>query len=115
MAFSLHRYNAPDFSSEKFTNAPEACVSQVEQDGVAPANYHATSIYPEYFKVQGKWLLAEESRMDCVPVLKDNRIEVVEFRRLKKNDNVICGRTEDCEECIFVHYDVFNEEVESSG
>ena len=115
MAFLLHRYNAPDFSSEKFVKAPDASVSQVLQDGVAPDNYHATSIYPEYFKVQGKWLLAEESRMDCVPVLRDNRIEVVEFRRLKKNDNVICGRTEDCEEGIFVHYNGFSEEIESNG
>ena len=34
------------------------------KDKVAPEHYHATTIFPEYFKVKGQWLLAEESRMD---------------------------------------------------
>lgn len=80
-------------------------------DKVAPENYHANSIYPEYFKIGGRWLLAEESRMDCVSVYRENgRIDAVEFRNLKKGDLVVLGRTEDASEGIFVHADGFHQE-----
>ena len=62
--FSLKKYHAPDFTKEKFVNAPDAKFEVVTIDGVAPMNYHAMSIYPEYMKIEGKWTLAEESRMD---------------------------------------------------
>ena len=72
--FTLRRYAAPDFTQKLFTNAPNAVFLPAPRDGVAPENFHAMSIYPEYVKVDGKWLLAEESRMDCVAVLEDGRI-----------------------------------------
>ncbi|MBR2825568.1 MAG: hypothetical protein IKE51_04830, partial [Solobacterium sp.] len=77
---------------------------------VAPDDYHALSIYPEYFKVDGKWLFAEESRMDCVPVYEDGKIFVREFRHLKVGDLVVCGRSEDASEGIYVHPNGFHEE-----
>ena len=46
------------------------------------------SIFPEYFRVDGQWILAEESRMDCVAVLSDGGIAVTEFRRLRQGDLV---------------------------
>ena len=81
--FALRRYTAPDFTQEMYVSAPDAVFIAVEKDGVAPENFHAMSIYPEYFKVGGQWLLAEESRMDCVAVLENGRIIVREFRLLK--------------------------------
>jgi len=74
-------------------------------DGVAPDNYHATSIYPEFVQVEpGRWVLLAESRMDCV-IRKnpDGTLEVVEFRRLKKGDLVAVGRGENGEDGIYVH------------
>ena len=65
---------------------------------------------PEYVKVDGKWLLAEESRMDCVAVLENGRIVVREFRLLKKGDLVLLGRTEKCEDGIYMHVNGFCEE-----
>ena len=109
MAFKLDEYHEPLFSAEKFRNAPEAACVPAPKDGVAPDGYHALSIFPEYFKLGGKWLLAEESRMDCVPVFRDGKVEVIEFRRLKAGDLVICGRTEDGAEGMYVHADGFNE------
>lgn len=47
-------------------------------------NYHATSIFPEYFKVNGQWLLAKESIMDAVAKYEDGEIKITEFRKLKK-------------------------------
>lgn len=105
----LREYTHPDFTEEKFVNCPEAVFEPVPMDGVAPMNFHAMSIFPEYFKVDGKWLLAEESRMDCVPVLKDGKIHVVEFRNLSKGDMVAVGRTENCEDGIYVYPYGFSE------
>lgn len=107
--FELRRYHHPDFTLEPFVSAPDAVLCPVEMDTVAPEGYHALSIYPEYFKINGTWLLAEESRMDCVPVYKDGKVHVVEFRLLKKGDLVICGRSEDAHEGIYVHPNGFDE------
>ena len=101
--FQLKTYHAPDFTQEKFVTAPNALLKACPFDGVAPEGYHALSIFPEYFKIDGQWLLAEESRMDCVPVYQDGKILVQEFRKLKQGDLVVTGRSEDCQEGIYVH------------
>lgn len=111
MSFEIPKYTHPNFQLEEFKNSPNAKIELVEKDGVAPDNYHAMSIYPEYFKINGKWILAEETRMDCVPRLKDNnKIEIVEFRNLKVGDKIIVGRTEDGSEGIYLHIAGFEEE-----
>ena len=110
--FELKKYIAPDFTQEQFVNAPNAVLQPAPFDGVAPENYHALSIFPEYFKIDGKWLLAEESRMDCVPVFENGKIYVREFRVLKKDDLIVTGRTENCEDGIYVHANGFNEQKE---
>ena len=110
MAFELRKYTAPDFSEDKFKNAPQAVFKPAPFDATAPDNFHALSIFPEYFHVGENWLLAKESRMDCVPVYKDGEITVVEPRWLKAGDLVATGRTENCEDGIYVHPNGFNEE-----
>ena len=111
--FELERYTAPDFEAEALRSAPDARLLPAPRDGVAPEGYHAMSIFPEYFKVDGRWLLAEESRMDCVPVLENGRIAVREFRNLKAGDRVVCGRTEDGSEGIYLHANGFGEAQEA--
>lgn len=110
MPFQLPRYQAPDFDAPCFRQAPSVRTVPVEMDGVAPDGFHAMSIFPEYFKVGERWLLPEESRMDCVPVLRGNWIDIVEFRRLRAGDLVVMGRTEDGSEGIYMHLDAFREE-----
>ena len=107
MAFKLPKYIEPDFTQEKFVNAPEATLIASPRDKSAPDNFHATSIFPEYFKINGQWLLAEDTRMDCVAVYEDGKIHVREFRNVKQGDMVVVGRTEDCEDGIYVHADCF--------
>lgn len=107
MSFTIPEYREPDFSQDFLKNAPNACLIEVEKDFVAPDNYHATTIFPEYFKIDGQWILAGESRMDCVAVYDEGKIRVVEFRNLKKGDKVVVGRTEDASEGIYVHPDGF--------
>ncbi|MBQ5812839.1 MAG: hypothetical protein IIW34_01650 [Clostridia bacterium] len=115
MSFKHITYTEPDFNSDILAAAPDAKLAAVVKDGVAPENYHATGIYPEYFKIGGKWMLAEESRMDCLAVYEDGRIKIIEFRRLKKGQQVVLGRTEDGSEGIYVHMHGFSKPGESSG
>ncbi len=111
MAFVLPEYTAPDFSSPNLMNAPDCKVQAADIDGVAPEYYHSTSMFPEYFKINGEWRLAEESRMDSSVVLRDNgRLDVVENRNLKKGDMVVLGRSEDGHEGIYVHTNGFVDE-----
>lgn len=109
MSFSLRPFTPPDFTQEKFRNAPNATLVPCPKDGVAPEAYHAMSIFPEYFKVDGQWIMAKESRMDCVPVYENGVIFVREFRLLKAGDLVFTGRTENCENGIYVYPDGFRE------
>lgn len=112
MSFQMPVYHHPDFTQEQFVNAPDAKYAVAEKDGVAPDYYHSTSMYPEYFKINGKWVLAEESRMDSSVVLRDDgHLDVVENRNIKKGDKVMLGRTEKCEEGIYMHCHGFEEET----
>ena len=109
-------YTPPDFSIPPLSHAPTVSVREVKKDGVAPEGFHATSNHPEYVHLSGgTWILAHESRMDCVLVLRDNGLEVVEPRRLKKGDRVIIGRTENGEEGIYVHTTGFSFETGKTG
>ena len=111
MPFVMPKYQAPDFTQAHFVNAPDARYEPAEKDGVAPEGYHSTSMYPEYFKINGKWTLAEESRMDSSVVLRDDgHLDVVENRNLKKGDKVILGRTEKGEDGIYMHCAGFRDE-----
>ena len=84
MAFQLPEYHAPDFTA--LQNSPDAVTAPAPMDGVAPEGYHSTSMYPEYFKIDGEWRLAEESRMDSSVVLRpDGRLDVVENRKAAPN------------------------------
>ena len=115
MAFQIPPYYPPDFSPELFRNAPDVRWAEAPKDGVAPDDYHSTSMYPEYFKINGTWTLAEESRMDASVVIgPDNVLRVVENRNLKKGDRVILGRSENGEEGIYLHCHGFEEPREKT-
>ena len=105
MAFEMPRYKAPDFGLDIFRNAPDTAMAPAERDGIVPEGYHSTSMFPEYFKIKGRWLLAEESRMDSCVVYRPelNRLDVVEARNIKKGDLILLGRTEHGEDGIYVH------------
>jgi lysine-ketoglutarate reductase/saccharopine dehydrogenase-like protein (TIGR00300 family) len=105
MGFSLPSYKAPDFSQRPLRSRPPVSFGKVRKAGVAPENYHATSIYPEYFRLgDGHWQLLKESRMDCVVVLKkDGTLAAREFRHLRRGDLVALGRRENGEDGIYVH------------
>jgi len=110
MAFQLPEYDPPDFDKESFLSSPNVRTEVVLQPGVAPAAFHATTIFPEYFKIDGHWVLVRESRMDCAVVLRENNLEVVEQRRLVPGEKVVVGRGENGEQGIYVHTTGFAED-----
>lgn len=113
--FKLPKYRSPDFSQEKFAKSLDAKTKFVEKAGIAPSDYHATSMYPEYYKINGEWVLIKETRMDCVPVIKsDGTIEAKEFRRLEVGETVITGRNDDGSEGIYLNGDGFAAAVGST-
>lgn len=113
MSLEMPKYHHPDFDQDFLKNAPNVTLEEVTVDGLSPRNYHALSVYPEYFKINGKWVLAGQSRMDTVCVANDTEggesVDIVEFRNLKKGDKVVIGRTEDASEGIYVWTDGFLE------
>lgn len=115
MSFKLPNYTCPDFTKEPFFSSPNVTTGLVTIKGTSPENYHATSIYPEYFKINGKWILTPESRMDCVVVLESNdTISVREFRNLNIDDIVILGRLENGEQGIYIQTNPFTYETKGN-
>ncbi|UFS69897.1 hypothetical protein LPW11_18665 [Geomonas sp. RF6] len=97
-------YIPPDFDTPELLQARTVRTEPAPADGVVPRDFHGTSNHPEYVHLGGgHWLLARESRMDAVMVLKESALEVVEARRVRKGDPVVIGRTENGEEGIYVH------------
>ncbi|MCR4955320.1 MAG: hypothetical protein K6A30_01375 [Lachnospiraceae bacterium] len=113
MSFELRKYTHPDFTEKKFVDAPNCKLEEAPADGVVPFDFHALSIFPEYFKIDGEWLMCEESRMDTVPMFDGKKIRSIEARRAKKGDLIVVGRTENCEDGIYMHADGFNEKSTS--
>jgi lysine-ketoglutarate reductase/saccharopine dehydrogenase-like protein (TIGR00300 family) len=109
MAFTLPPYHPPDFHQPPLKDAPLVRFAPVLQPGIAPENYHATTIFPEYLQLhKGHWVLITQSRMDCVVVrLGDGSLLVKEFHHLQKGEEVALGRGENGEEGIFVHTEAF--------
>ena len=105
MTFHIPVYHPPDFTVSPLSESPPVVFKKVIRPCVPPENYHATSIYPEYFHIgKGQWRLASESRMDCVVSLEKNGdLSVKEFRHLHPGDLVAAGRRENGEDGILVH------------
>lgn len=111
MKFKLPAYREPDFATGRFPEYPDASLRRVEKNGVAPDGFHATTIFPEYFKVNGGWVLLRQSRMDCTVILDEKgQLEAKELRRLQAGDMVIVGRTEDGSEGIYIHTKGFRDD-----
>ena len=118
MKFEMPKYHHPNFDQDFLVNAPNVTLEEVQVDGISPRNYHALSVFPEYFKINGKWVLATQSRMDtvCVAIDKEGEesVNIVEFRNSKKGDKVVIGRTEDASEGIYVWTQGFLEDSADS-
>jgi len=109
MAFALPAYHPPDFAKPPLNDAPVVSFAPVLEKGIAPENYHATTIFPEYYQLsKATWVLLKDSRMDCVVVLSpDGSLKAKEFHHLEKGEQVALGRGENGEDGIYVHPEAF--------
>ena len=107
--FRLPEYSEPDFTQELFKKAPQVRTVEAPEDGQLPENFYATTIYPEYFKIDGQWRLIDAPRMDCCVVIREGQPRAVEARRVKKGDAVVVGRKEDLSNGVFIHHRAFLE------
>jgi lysine-ketoglutarate reductase/saccharopine dehydrogenase-like protein (TIGR00300 family) len=99
--FKLPEYKTPDFNKTEFVSAPDIRACAAPGDGILPDDFYATSIYPEYFKIAGRWQLIDAARMDCAVVIRDGRPVATEARRVEKGDAVAVGRLEDLSNGVF--------------
>lgn len=86
--FKPEKYTPPKFDREPFISFPDVTTEKAG-DGYIPENFYATTIYPEYFKINGEWKMLTGSRMDCSVVIKDGMPYAVEMRNIKKGDEVV--------------------------
>jgi hypothetical protein len=54
LVFEMPEYSRPDLETGLLASSPDATLKPVVRNGVAPEGFHATTIYPEYVKVQGE-------------------------------------------------------------
>ncbi len=70
----------------------DAGVALVEQDGVLPAGFYATTNLPTSVRLSGRWVDVENPEMDCaLVVLPDGRVRTVPMHRVKVGDQVVVG------------------------
>ncbi len=110
----LNEYTAPDFNQEIFQSAPNAITIKAKVDGILPDEFHATSIFPEYVKIDDSWELISQSRMDCCIVIRLKKPYAVEARNVKAGEDVVIGRKDDSSMGIFLHSKGFLDEKSNS-
>jgi len=93
----------PDFNQPPFSGAPDARFAALPADGVLPEGFFSTSNLPTYIRVEGKWLAPTRARRDCVLVKRDDFLETIEPRRLRRGEVVAMGEAEDGTQGIVVH------------
>jgi lysine-ketoglutarate reductase/saccharopine dehydrogenase-like protein (TIGR00300 family) len=94
----------PDFTAERFAQAPEARFEPAPADGVLPEGFFSTTNLPTYVRVEGRWRMPREPRMDGAIVLGvDGELWVREGRRVRQGERVALGQAEDGREGIYVH------------
>ncbi|HJQ97802.1 MAG TPA: hypothetical protein VJ826_05765 [Candidatus Polarisedimenticolaceae bacterium] len=105
-------YKHPDFNAPALKNAPECRFEPAPADTTLPDGFMSTTNFPTYVHVGGKWRMPENPRMDAHLVWSPSteRLEVKEFRLVRKGDLVAVASREDGTEGVFVWDRGFAEE-----
>jgi lysine-ketoglutarate reductase/saccharopine dehydrogenase-like protein (TIGR00300 family) len=98
----------PDFAAPAFAGAPDARFVPAPADGVLPEDFFSTTNLPTYVRVDGRWRMPREPRMDAVLVLDPaGELWVREMRRVRAGELVAVGLAEDGSEGIYVNAQVY--------
>jgi len=106
-------FSHPDFTAPELRGAPDAIFEEAPADGVLPEGFFSTTNLPTYVRVEGRWRMPREPRMDAALVLDaEGELWVKEPRRVRRGERVAVGYAEDGSEGIFVHTAAFLGESE---
>jgi lysine-ketoglutarate reductase/saccharopine dehydrogenase-like protein (TIGR00300 family) len=109
-------YRPPDFSAPRLAAAPECRFAPAPADTVLPDGFMSTTNHPTYVKIAGAWRMPERPRMDSHLVWDPAaaRLEVKEFRLVRRGDLVAVASAEDGSEGVLVWDRGFVEEVDDT-
>ncbi|MFN8392123.1 MAG: TIGR00300 family protein [Bdellovibrionota bacterium] len=69
----------------------DAQTRPVEQDGVAPDDFHVTTSFPTEVRIAGNWTRVERQRADAMVVISGSEAKCKALRDLKSGDAVVIG------------------------
>ena len=96
--------STPDFTAPKLARAPDARFVAAPTDGVLPDDFFSTTNLPTYVRVDGKWKMPREPRMDAALFLDpEGELWIREGRRVRSGDRIAVGKAEDGTDGIYVH------------
>src|SRR5262249_14430127 len=97
-------YRPPDLAAPELASAPDCRFEPAPKDTTLPDGFMSTTNHPTYVKLNGRWRMPERPRMDSHLVWDPatDRIEVKEFRLVKKGDLVAVASAEDGSEGVLV-------------
>lgn len=107
-------YRPPDFDDAGLRRAPECRFEPAPKDGTLPDGFMSTTNHPTYVKIGGRWRMPERPRMDAHLVWSpaDDRIDVREFRAVRRGDFVAVASAEDGSEGVLVWDRGFDDEAD---
>ena len=104
----MSTFSHPDFTEQRFLQAPDARFVAAPADGVLPQDFFSTTNLPTYVKTGGRWRMPREPRMDATIIQDANgELWVREMRRVRKGEKVAVGFSEDGSQGIYVYADAF--------
>ena len=105
-------YRHPDFNSPALASSPECRFEPAPADTTLPDGFMSTTNFPTYVRIGGRWRMPDNPRMDAHLVWDPvaERLEVKEFRLVRKGDLVAVASREDGAEGVFVWDRGFAEE-----
>lgn len=111
MTVEKYIFTPPDFTREEYVRAPKVTCHPVEKAGVAPQGFYLTGHAPTYYKLGDGWFLPERSSLNCVAVLRDQKIVIEELRDLQPGDQVVISHTGDGSQGVLAYPEGFPEAV----
>ncbi|MEC8382765.1 MAG: hypothetical protein VXZ96_20730 [Myxococcota bacterium] len=111
----MSNYRAPDFSRPIYAELPNCKFVPAPKDACLPEGFMCTTNFPTYVKVNNRWRLPIEPRMDAHIVWCPNTdlLKICEFRCIRKGDLVAVAEAEDGSEGVLVWEHGFSSEHEA--
>ncbi len=105
-------YRHPEFAVLGLADVPECRFAPAPADTILPDGFMSTTNFPTYVRIGGAWRMPERPRMDSHLVWdpKADRLEVKEFRLVKKGELVAVATKEDGSEGVLVWENGFEDE-----